>query len=193
MPFRWPCSAKQQQQRRRRQRQQHPPATWGTKEVKERKEEVNKRRKGKMLRWNQMRGREIKMSGRLRVGGTFAPVHQRFHFLFFHTDVVDCGPLLCRRLLVLLHVVVVIVIVLKGVWTRWRCFIGHSEADNMGGRRGTVRYVLFTCTHTLHTHTQIHTDTHTHLQEVRGGEKMFHNSHIPMTLRSSSCALDACC
>lgn len=107
-----------------------------------------------------------KVSGRLRVGGTFAPVHQRFHFLFFHTDVVDCGPLHCRRLLVLLHViVVVVVVVLKGIWTRRRCFIGHSEADNMGGGGGTVRNGLFTCTH------YIHTQIHTHKPAGGGGWK----------------------
>lgn len=51
-------------------------------------------------------------------GQCFTPVHQRFHFLFFHTDVVDCGPLLCRRLLhplLLLLVLVVVVVVVKGI------------------------------------------------------------------------------
>lgn len=89
--------------------------------------------------------RNRKGEGRLCVDGaeSFSPVHQRFYFLFIHTDVVDCGLLLHGHLLLFLLLVFVI---LERVWAHWRRFSGHSQADDMGH---SERWFVDMRTHTL--------------------------------------------
>lgn len=71
-------------------------------------------------------------------------VHQRFHFLFIHTDVVDCGLLLHCHLLLL------ILVIFERVRAHRRRFSRHSQADNMGH---SERWVVDMHTHTLNDNT----------------------------------------
>lgn len=79
---------------------------------------------------------------------SFSPVHQRFYFLFIHTDVVDCGLLLHGHLL--LFLLLLVFVVFERVWAHWRRFSGHSQADDMMGHRWEmVCWHAHTYTHTL--------------------------------------------